>query len=608
MSDPFLELAHTGKLPSPSGVGVRILSLTQDESATVDDIADVIARDPALTGRILRVANSATLAGSQPLTTTKEAAMRLGLRSVSSIAVGFTLVSANRDGSCEGFDYPSYWSRSIATATAAQALARMIAPSLAPEAFTAGLLFEIGQLAFATVQPAVYTAVLASWSGAASELLELEQQAMGLDNAALAARLISEWGMPALIPEAVEAASRGLAEDSQLAMILVAASRLSRLHIGKLEPDWPEDATLAELLGDLGLDLLDLASDLPAIESEWRDFASDLGIKPQAPRDVRTLSAEAEPAAKPKHPRILLVDDSPICLKVLANCLERAGHEVVSASSGEEGLALALQHEPDVLVTDWQMPGMDGLALCRALRRCEAGRRLFIIVLTGQKEEDACVQAFDAEADEFIRKPYHPRELVARVEVGLRLVDAQAQLASGESHATEVNDISAADTALGEDSGRDALTGLPNRIFATSRLATLFEDKSRTLSLIALAIDRTPELESALILQDLTRQLAEFLGDALRKDDVITCTSGGHFLLLCPGATLFEAAEVAERLRIGVRAKQLCVPNHTQAITISAGVAERSEALAGPAALIILAETALEMGTMEAPDQVHPAA
>ena len=104
MSDAFLELARTGKLPSPSGVGARILSLTQDESATVDDIAQVLARDPALTGRILRVANSAAQAGALPLTTTKEAAMRLGLRSVSSIAVGFTLVSSNRDGACDGFD------------------------------------------------------------------------------------------------------------------------------------------------------------------------------------------------------------------------------------------------------------------------------------------------------------------------------------------------------------------------------------------------------------------------------------------------------------------------------------------------------------------------
>ena len=80
MTQPFQELLRTGRLPSPSGVGARILTLTQDADATVDDIADALARDPALTGRILGVANSALNAGNVPLASAKAAAMRLGLK------------------------------------------------------------------------------------------------------------------------------------------------------------------------------------------------------------------------------------------------------------------------------------------------------------------------------------------------------------------------------------------------------------------------------------------------------------------------------------------------------------------------------------------------
>lgn len=613
MTDAFLELARTGKLPSPSGVGTRILSLTQDDNATVDDIAAVLAKDPALTGRILRVANSAAQAGSVPLTSAKEAAMRLGLRAVSSIAVGFTLVSANRDGTCEGFDYPAYWSRSLATATAAGLLAREAGLAIAPEAFTAGLLLEIGQLAFATVHPEVYTGILhASRQGDAS-LLRLEAEALGIDHATVASRLIAKWGLPRLISRSVEAAARGLTDglepsETPLAQLLRAASHLASRHIGQAETSWHEDAQLEALLEGLGLDLLALAGMLPSIEAEWRELATDLAIKPLPPWDSQAPALDAAPEPAPEGPLILIVDDDPIPLKVLANCLHRAGHRVAAASSGEEALALALQYQPAVLITDWQMPGMDGLALCRALRRCELGRRLFVIVLTGREEADACTAAFDAEADDFIQKPFHPRQLLARVETALRMFAAQGSLSSAGLHEVSIDEVSAADRALGEDSGRDVLTGLPNRVFATSHLTSLFSKAEKPLSVIALGIDGLDEMPSPLISQDLTRQLAEHLKEALRRDDVITCTASGRFLILCHGASLFDAAGLADRLRVGIMQAQLKVPGHTDSITVSAGIAERGEATATPADLLRLAEAALELGAMEAPNQIHPAA
>src|SRR5262245_47405676 len=93
--EQFEELKHTGQLPSPSGLGMRILVLTQQEECSLDDIVHAIQADPALTGRIIKLATSAQQAGAMPIATAREAAVRLGQRTVCSVALGFTLISGN---------------------------------------------------------------------------------------------------------------------------------------------------------------------------------------------------------------------------------------------------------------------------------------------------------------------------------------------------------------------------------------------------------------------------------------------------------------------------------------------------------------------------------
>ena len=120
------ELKMTGALPSPTGVGLAILDLTRAEDYSMTEITRVISSDPALTGRIIKLSNSAAQAGMEPAKDVQEAAMRLGVRAVRNLALSFTLVNGNRGGACKGFDYDLYWSHSLATAVAAQCLASRI--------------------------------------------------------------------------------------------------------------------------------------------------------------------------------------------------------------------------------------------------------------------------------------------------------------------------------------------------------------------------------------------------------------------------------------------------------------------------------------------------
>src|SRR5436190_1469657 len=160
MDKSFEELRATGALPSPPGVGMEILRISQNENCSVDELAKVIQSDPAITGRLLQVANSALAGGTRPCTTMKEATMRLGLRSVRSVALGFSLVSAHRNGQCTSFDYGVFWSQSLARAVAAHVLSARFRIGVPAEVFVSALLSDLGSLALATVHPRQYAEIL----------------------------------------------------------------------------------------------------------------------------------------------------------------------------------------------------------------------------------------------------------------------------------------------------------------------------------------------------------------------------------------------------------------------------------------------------------------
>lgn len=118
--------------------------------------------------------------------------------------------------------------------------------------------------------------------------------------------------------------------------------------------------------------------------------------------------------------RILVVDDDAdirdlVCLK-----LGRAGHDVVSQADGEAGLAAALRLVPDLLLLDWMMPRLTGLEVCLRLRESAVGASIPVILLTARAQESDVKQGLAAGADEYIVKPFSPRELLARVDAVLR--------------------------------------------------------------------------------------------------------------------------------------------------------------------------------------------
>jgi two-component system alkaline phosphatase synthesis response regulator PhoP len=117
-------------------------------------------------------------------------------------------------------------------------------------------------------------------------------------------------------------------------------------------------------------------------------------------------------------PRILIVDDEPDMVRGLTDNLRFEGYETVAATSGADGLQLALQERPDLILLDVMMPGLSGWDVCRELRR--HGADIPIIMLTARGEEADRVQGLELGADDYVTKPLSLRELLARVRAVLR--------------------------------------------------------------------------------------------------------------------------------------------------------------------------------------------
>ena len=123
----------------------------------------------------------------------------------------------------------------------------------------------------------------------------------------------------------------------------------------------------------------------------------------------------------PKH-TILLVDDEAAIRDMLAIALEAAGYNVLQAENAQQAHACIIDRHPDLVLLDWMMPGTTGLELLRRLKRDELTEKIPVIMLTAKAEEDSKISGLDAGADDYIAKPFSPRELVSRVKAVLRRI------------------------------------------------------------------------------------------------------------------------------------------------------------------------------------------
>src|SRR6202049_1502708 len=148
--------------------------------------------------------------------------------------------------------------------------------------------------------------------------------------------------------------------------------------------------------------------------------------------------------------KVLVVDDSPIYRKLVEQSLSQEHCKVLIAKNGRQALDLFAEHRPALVITDWTMPDISGLELCRRIRAEVQTFYAYVILLTGNTDKEEVIEGLAAGADDYLTKPFHPGELHARVKVGRRIADLHQQL-------------QAKNRELEEMALTDPLTGLPNR-------------------------------------------------------------------------------------------------------------------------------------------------
>ncbi len=627
------EFKAAAGLPTSTGVALTLLRLTQDDQLPLHTLSDIVAVDPALSGRLVGTANSLQMSGLRPVVSIPEAVLRLGGNQARRNALGFTLLSDNPETTCESFDYAEYWLTSLATAVAARLLVEDSELMPPQEAYATGLLSQVGRLALAHVHPEAYAQVLHDWDGVdEGALLRLEQEAFAIGHNELSASIVGTWGLPSICIEAIRnhhAASEephsARPRSKTLTDVLWLARGLSQRCFNEhYDPDRPgvDWVRIPSRIGKTGRELRVLYERMLA---EWADRRNpllsgmhDLQVIKQLLRQARERSREHKedpsetvlPAAMPL--RILAVDDSELDLKLLTLPLTKAGHTVETAHDGPDGLRKAMDGDYQLMITDWLMPGMEGPDLCRALRQTEKGRRLYIIILTAYEEPEALVQAFEAGADDYIVKPFKPKALTARIRSAQRIISLQEEVDRDKDEIKRyVAALSVANRKLEHTALTDELTDLPNRRYAMERLAqewSAHERSGKSTTCMIVDIDhfkRVNDTHGHDVGDVVLRQTAQMMKRTARRSDNVCRFGGEEFLILCPDLDHRDAPEFAERLRRAVESNVVRTRGFDGNVTVSIGIAVLDETVSGVDDLIRRADEALYTAKEQGRNRVH---
>jgi two-component system, cell cycle response regulator len=618
LDNKFDELRLTGDLPSPSAVGLRILSLTQGDDFDQDEITKTLMVDPALSGRIIKLATSADKAGSEQISSVQQAAMRLGVNTVRSIALGFTLVSDNRGGGCTAFDYDQYWSESLAMAVAASALARKDKSFDPAGAFTCALMSNVGKLALASVHPDTYSEVLSENPGVdRRELAKIEMRVFEISHYEVTSAMLEDWGLPSVFGEAIlatrnEFVPTGDDETSRLHRLLNAAAAIGSALAQSEEATSQEliDAftameSAAEYTGLTREELFGLGDIITASWQDWgsvlkvptrsalsfADQAADIDRRraiaaahehfrdaPAPPEAAEVVEGVVCPVEDPT--RILLIDDDDRMLRLIRHHLTREGYEVTTVQSSEEGLNMALETGPQIVITDWMMPGMSGVKLCETLRLTEIGRKMYILIVTAREDDAQVVEAFGAGADDYIVKPFNPQILLARVQAGQRMIQMRENVEQSErARLRQVAELGILTRKLRAAAMTDALTELPNRRYAMSRLKQEWDSAQRTgreLSVVMVDIDHFKAVNDNYghdVGDGVLCEIGGLLRTMSRSGDILCRIGGEEFLSININCGSEEALTCAERLRHAIDTYPIEHEGYDGSITCSFGIA-----------------------------------
>jgi diguanylate cyclase (GGDEF)-like protein len=260
--------------------------------------------------------------------------------------------------------------------------------------------------------------------------------------------------------------------------------------------------------------------------------------------------------------RVLLVDDEPTQRLITARLLKRAGYQVETAQNGKEALEkLTASGQFQLLVTDWEMPEMDGVALCRAVRTQHSAAYVYTILLTSRDAIEHLVAGLQAGADDYLTKPVLEPELLARLNTGKRIVTLERSLRAANE---ENRRLSVTDALTGAFNRRHLMEQVPIEIDRSSRY-------KHHLSLVMCDVDHFKKINDTYGHQagdEVLRRVVALLKQKVRTVDWVARYGGEEFVIVLPETSYTNAVKVAEGLREAL--SQLSIDFEGSALNVTA--------------------------------------
>ncbi|OPY12780.1 MAG: Response regulator PleD [Syntrophus sp. PtaB.Bin138] len=269
--------------------------------------------------------------------------------------------------------------------------------------------------------------------------------------------------------------------------------------------------------------------------------------------------------------KVLIAEDDSTSRRILTAILKKWGYDPVVTEDGQAAWDILKQADaPKLLLLDWNMPKMEGPEICRLLRQERTSDPPYVILLTSRDEKGDIVLGLDAGANDYIVKPYDPKELQARIRVGGRMIELQASLAKAYAE-------------LSHQATHDPLTGVLNRRAVLMRLSEELERAKREkgrLSIGMCDLDHFKKINDThghLVGDNVLTAFTRCIEGQLRPYDSFGRYGGEEFLVISTASGKESDGQLYERLCKRVAANRISGPSGPVPVTVSIGVAEATE-------------------------------
>lgn len=266
--------------------------------------------------------------------------------------------------------------------------------------------------------------------------------------------------------------------------------------------------------------------------------------------------------------RVLIADDDRLSRRLLQTTLEKGGYEVVSVEDGISATRLLCQRDgPRLALLDWVMPGMDGLAVVRAVREQRDLPYVHMILLTSRRDKEDVIAGLESGADDYLTKPFHPPELRARLRTGERILLLEDRLVEAREE-------------MRFKATHDALTSLWNRgmilDFLQREISRAARDRGNGVTIVLGDIDHFKQVNDSYghsAGDAVLRQVAERLNASIRSYDAASRYGGEEFLVVLIGCPSRLAVGRAEHMRQIIQSQPFDTHAGPLTVTMSLGIA-----------------------------------